>query len=333
MSAVSTGEQDWRVVPPARERRGRGEPAPRRVPTKTSFGVVLCRQRAPGGALEVLLVRKRYTYAFAEFVHGKYSKKNNHHFRNVATLLNRMTPEELLQIWSLDFSQMWYHIWLTREKGDLYNRQYSKFQSAFMRDDAGKGLRRAIQAARPGGAVLWEVPKGRRQSLREPDVLCAIRELREEAGVERKDYRLLPGVRRRVVYVSDGTRYENVFFVAVANPHLTADDPGGPDRPVFREIRNMAEVSEIRWYNIEQLRLLEIGPVRHLETLVAPAFRLAKCFLHGRWAFRRGAAWAPAPSPTLFLRESHECDHKCDHSCEHSCEHEQCDCEHEDADL
>lgn len=276
-------------------KRRRRPAAAATIPTKTSMGVILCRRRPGDARLEVLLVHKRYTYAFAEFVHGKYAqgggRGGNPHFRSVATLLNHMTHEELLHIWSLDFSQMWYHIWLTRDRGELYTKLSARFQSAFMRD-GGQGLRAAVQRARPGGSVLWEVPKGRRLSEREPDVLCAIRELREEAGVKRADYRLLPGVRRRVAYVSDGTRYESFYYVAVANPHLAAARPGGPDRPAFREIPNMGEVSEVRWYTIEELRLLD-GPEKYLESLVAPAFRLAKCFLCGRWANRR-ASWRPS---------------------------------------
>lgn len=269
--------------------RGRGGSADdkkggHRLPTKTSIGIILCRVNVASGRPEVLLVHKRYTYAFAEFVHGRFSRGRAGPaatMRSVAALLDQMTTEELLDVWSLDFEQMWYRIWLSREKRDLYNKKYVKFQSTFMRDDGGESLRRAVQQARSRGVLLWEVPKGRRTNPREPDILCGVREVREESGIDKSEYRILPGVKRRVSYVSSGTRYVCIYYVAIANPRLAACDlgsgrcPGDPGRPILREIHHMGEVSEVRWHDIERVRLID-SPDSRLESLVGPAFRLMK---------------------------------------------------------
>jgi 8-oxo-dGTP pyrophosphatase MutT (NUDIX family) len=269
-----------------------------RIPTKISVGIILCRRNDATGRPEVLLVHKRYTYAFSEFVHGRYMRggfRSNPAamMRAVSSLLGDMTTEELLDVLSLNFEQMWYRIWLTHEKRELYNRKYSKFLSTFLREDGGDSLRRAVLQARGGGSLLWEVPKGRRQSSREADVLCAVRELREEAGVEKSEYRLLAGVRRRINYTSAGTRYICIYYIAIANPRLAraSRTPGGfdPGRPALRDLNLMGEVSEVRWHDIEQIRLLE-RPGTHLESLVAPAFRLFKLYMRGRWASRRPPA-------------------------------------------
>ena len=283
------------------------EPPSARHPTKLSIGVILCRRNEMTGRPEALLAHKRYTYAFAEFVHGRYARGcagSNAAIRCVAPLFNRMTREELFDILSLNFEQMWYRIWLTAENRDLYNKKYAKFQSTFMRDDGGAALRRAVMVARAAGVLLWEVPRGRRLNTREADIICATRELYEETGVEKSDYRLLPGVKRRVSYVSSGTRYICAYYVAIANPHLAHsaiyDDPS---RPTLREINYMAEVSEARWLDIEQIRLIDTADSR-LGALVAPAFKLVKQYLKGNWASRRqpavgehimAAEAAPAP--------------------------------------
>ena len=297
-----------------------------RPPTKTSIGIILCRVNASTGRPEVLLVHKRYTYAFAEFVHGRYARGRagpGASLRSVATLFDNMTTDELLDVWSLNFEQMWYRIWLSRDKRDLYNKKYAKFQSTFMRDDGGDALRRAVQQARNRGTLLWEVPKGRRLNTREADILCAVREMREETGIDKSEYRILPGVKRRVSYVSSGTRYVCAYYVAIANPRLAemARGPGGPDRPTFhspgrpalREISHMGEVSEIRWHDIERVRLLD-EPNSRLESLIAPAFRLMKQYLKGRWASRRHTAalpgigvLPPAEAPPPDRRGGDEC--------------------------
>src|SRR5689334_7953221 len=78
-----------------------------------SVGVILCRRATPPGGIEILMIRKRYTYAFAEFVNGKYSIRTNAQRKKLTTMFNRMTIQELLNIMSLDFSKLWYHVWLS----------------------------------------------------------------------------------------------------------------------------------------------------------------------------------------------------------------------------
>ncbi len=261
---------------------------PRR-PTKMSVGVILCRKNQKTGRLEALLVRKRFTYSYAEFIHGRYvpskaREKNTNALRDVATLLNNMTREELLDVWSLNFAQMWYRAWLFGGNRDLYNKKAAKFQTMFMRDDGGAALRRMVTQARANGEVLWEAPKGRRLHTREGDVFCAVRELREETGVDKNEYRILPGVKRRVNYVSVGVRYTCVYYIALANPNLAARQSLFPAKgaPALRDMTHMAEIGEACWKDIEQIRALDED--KHLASLVAPAFTLVKKYLRGKWA-------------------------------------------------
>jgi 8-oxo-dGTP pyrophosphatase MutT (NUDIX family) len=202
--------------------------------------------------------------------------------RDVATLLDNMTREELLDVWSLDFAQMWYRAWLAGGNKDLYNKKVTKFQTAFMRDDGGTALRRMVVQAKAAGEVLWEVPKGRRLNPREGDLGCAVRELREEAGVDKSEYRILPGVKRRVSYVSVGVRYNCIYYLALANPSLAAKQSLYPTALREMTLTHIAEIGETRWKDIEQVRLLDEDG--RLERLLAPAFKLVKKYLRGKWA-------------------------------------------------
>jgi 8-oxo-dGTP pyrophosphatase MutT (NUDIX family) len=260
-----------------------------RISTKTSIGIILCRKNVNTGRPEVLLAHKRYTYAFADFVHGKYVRSrigSNTMLRYIAPLFDHMTREELFDILSLNFEQMWYRIWLTIDNKDLYNKKYAKFQSTFMRDDGGATLRKLVMQARSTGVLLWEVPKGRKLNAREADILCATREMYEETGISKNDYRFLPGVKRKVSYISAGTRYNFTYYIAFANPHLAgANIYDDPSQPTLRDINYMAEVSEVRWYNIDQIRLIDNTDLR-LEDLITPAFKLFKQYSKGKWNIR-----------------------------------------------
>ena len=285
---------DWTHAPESRMERefakfAAAEPVRTRERLRTSMGVILCRRAVATGRIEVLLVRKRCTYAYADFVLGRYGASE----ASVTALLAQMTNEELLDVTSLNFEQMLYRLWLSRGNREAFPRRQAKFLATF---GDGVRLRELAARARGRGSLLWEIPKGRRDTAREAGVTCAVRELAEETGVEKNEYRLLPDARRVVSYVSSGTRYVCVYYIAVAHPHLAAID-----RPRERvlNIRELGEVGEARWFDVEQLRLLEAtdgDPSRpgRLEQTVAPAFRMVRTYLRGRWAARRPGVSRPA---------------------------------------
>jgi 8-oxo-dGTP pyrophosphatase MutT (NUDIX family) len=260
--------------------------------------VIVTRRCPASRRLQAVLVRGRYSYEFAEFVHGRYSAKNA---REVAALLDAMSVHERLDVYSLDFAQMWFRVWLTADQRELYNLKFAKFHGAWIRDDGGERLRRLVLASRLGpgggrpreGGLRWEFPKGRRLSRREPDLNCAIREFEEETGIAKRAYQLFPGFHRRVDYIHMGVRYVNVYYVA----HARREVEPGLD---LRTLSQVAEVSEVRWMGIEQIRLVDT-PTRRLERTVAPAFRYVKRRLRGR-----APACLPPPRSRRALAASQE---------------------------
>jgi 8-oxo-dGTP pyrophosphatase MutT (NUDIX family) len=264
------------------------------MPTKISIGIILCRKKSPVDSLEVLLVHKRCTYAFSEFVLGKYPR-NHAKSKALISIFSRMTIEELLDIWSLNFDQLWYHLWLSNDHGSSYEKKKAKF-IALICDDDGKYLRKTLLSVPTCGTLLWEVPKGhrRRGGQKETDLECAIRELNEETGVCKSEYKILPGVKKRVNYISAGTHYICTYYVAIS----TIRKYDIPPLIFNREIRHMAEISEVCWFNIGQVRCLLDS--KRLVSLIEPTFRCAKKFIKGRQYQKR-------QNPTLALAQPNTC--------------------------
>ena len=276
------------------------------IPTKTSVGIILCRKNSVTRRPEVLLVHKRYTYAFAEFVHGRYSRGPTRSIASAAAgasgaslvteLLDAMSREELLDVYSLNFSQMWYRIWLTHENVDLYHKKHARFQSAFMRYDGGAELRALCLGARSRGVLMWEVPKGRRLGPREPDIMCAVRELREETGVHKSEYRLIPGAVRHTNYISAGARYIGIYFIAICLP--TSARLMAPDYiSTLRDLPNLAEISEVRWHDCIQIRQVDTSPSR-LMLLLSPVFNLIQNYCAGKWSLKASPVELPVAEKT-----------------------------------
>lgn len=261
-----------------RKKRGRAA----RCHSKISYGVVLVRTNPATRRPEAVLGKGRYSYAYSEFLHGRYSSRD---IPAVTALIDAMSIGEKLDLISLNFEQMWYRIWLTTRKGDLFQRKRAKFQASWLRSDGGGALRELVQNSPVLSRERWEFPKGRRQSNREADILCAAREFEEEAGIQKQDYQFLPGFRRQISYVHLGVRYVVVYYLAV------------PRRPIspavsLRTLTQVAEICELQWMDIERIRLVDDPVARRLEKIAAPAFRYVKKYTRGR-AGPRGLCLPP----------------------------------------
>jgi 8-oxo-dGTP pyrophosphatase MutT (NUDIX family) len=216
---------------------------PTMLKDKISYGIACCRHN--NDRAEILLIRKRYTYAFSTFVRGKY---NTGSACALAALFNGMTLDEKLIIMSLDFSHMWYRIWLDSPVSGQYFAARNKFENAFM-SDGGMRLR-ALIAKSTTSDLIWEIPKGHKKSKAEMDIHCAIREFAEETCIRKSKYKLIPGITIKTSYIDDNIRYINIYYVAYVTYNIS---PGIN----FRSKDQLSEISDIRWVDMEHARLLD----------------------------------------------------------------------------
>jgi len=202
----------------------------------------------------ILMVCKRYTYGFIDFILGKYQHgdiKNNKYIKlTLMRLFNKMTNDEKLDILSLNFSQMWYRIWLHDTK---INNQYyvykNKFESMFC-VDKGKKLKKLIEKS-TSIHKIWEIPKGRKKSNVESDLNCAIREFSEETNISKRQYRIIPNIKKVYSYTSDNnTTYTNTYYLAMTKQEIV---------PVinFNTQEQINEICDIRWMDLASVRLID----------------------------------------------------------------------------
>jgi 8-oxo-dGTP pyrophosphatase MutT (NUDIX family) len=84
----------------------------RKIKEKVSYGIILCKQKnlCNKNKLEILLIRKRYTYHFSEFVMGRY---DDHDDKEIRYLFNNMTAQEKIDIIKSNYNLLWYRLWVT----------------------------------------------------------------------------------------------------------------------------------------------------------------------------------------------------------------------------
>lgn len=220
--------------------------------------------------LEILMIKKRYTYHYFSFVFGYYKKYNN---KQLQYLFNNMTFGEKIDILSMKFSNMWYRLWICdpeknyniynmyddkkNSDGDMKNlkcyfRKKSKFENIFLRD-GGKRLKRLINNS-SNSVSPWEIPKGN-MVLGETELDCARREFGEEANIYVDKYTILWGVKPIIAtHKDDNIIYRSIYYTAVF--HKDADwEP----KVKFETSGQLAEVEQVQWVSLEEIKFLNLN--------------------------------------------------------------------------
>lgn len=193
----------------------------------TSYGVV-CYRRGAGGEAEFLIVQRRDSFAYVDFVRGKYDIRNR---RYVQRLFRQMTSEERRKVGGMEFDDLWLDFWNKNAKS-FSRPDYQRAKDQFSL------LRRGVKLRLRGGSVAevtmrglleetpvcreepeWGFPKGRRSHSTETDVQCAFRELEEETRVAKSDLICISRKPLEELYTGDnGVRYKHVYYMARLNP-------------------------------------------------------------------------------------------------------------------
>lgn len=222
----------------------------------TSYGVICVRRRPDDGAIEYLMVQRRDSLAYVEFLRGKYALEDRAY---IAKLLTHMTRAEQARLVAHEFDVLWRWLWQI-DDSNSFRREYESACFKFDRLRRGfDGVQLAELVAGCGGGFAeteWGFAKGRR-NIGESDYECALREFYEETGMPKSTplAHLLPPV-EEVFIGSNSTRYRHVYYVL----GLTADAQQPSPQVQF----NSREVSTVAWfdYDAAQARIREYNPER-----------------------------------------------------------------------
>jgi hypothetical protein len=72
----------------------------------TSYGIILFRHSAKG--VQYLMIRRKDTFGYIDFIRGKYSVQNENYILN---MLKQMTTEEKELLKNHDFDTLWNKLW------------------------------------------------------------------------------------------------------------------------------------------------------------------------------------------------------------------------------
>jgi 8-oxo-dGTP pyrophosphatase MutT (NUDIX family) len=183
---------------------------------------------------KILLVQRRNTIGFIEFIRGKYNVTD---YNYIVKLFNMMTFDEkrILRAYE-SFDMIRTVIGLKRENN--YKGEYDDAKRKFMllKQHQNGDLVNALldKSFTKWSSPEWGIPKGRRNN-KEYDIDCAVREFVEETGIKCRNinvYRNIKPIEELYTGIN-GVVYKHIYYIAEikntpeASENVTKVEKGG----------------------------------------------------------------------------------------------------------
>jgi len=215
----------------------------------TSYGIIVCRPSLNG--LEFLMLRRKDSFGYIDFIRGKYSPYNIYQIQN---MVNEMSISEKQRILSSNsFEELWENMWGETENTNQFNaeeassgKKYQLIKNGVIINDSIITLKDIIDKSHTNwNETEWEFPKGRR-NYKEKDLECALREFEEETGILQSKITIIENIIPfEEIYIGTNHKsYKHKYYLAYSNyANYTKD--------ILNNFQ-VTEVSKLEWKTIDQ---------------------------------------------------------------------------------
>jgi 8-oxo-dGTP pyrophosphatase MutT (NUDIX family) len=210
----------------------------------TSVGLIAFRKI--NEELQYLMIRRKDTIGYIEFMRGKYSLYNKLYLKN---LLSEMTNDEKAKILNTEFDVLWKELW-GENSGIHYRGEEKTSRDKFellklgININGSYNLKSLLDEINTNWIESeWGFPKGR-HNPQEKDLLCGLREFEEETGYMRTSLSIVQNLLpfEEIFTGSNYKSYKHKYFLAYCS--LTDDD-------LPLNSYQKSEVSKVEWKNYE----------------------------------------------------------------------------------
>ena len=220
------------------------------------------------GAPTYLVIRRRDTLGFIDFMRGKYSVYNKDYIMN---MIKQMTRDEKERLYTLTFKELWGGLWGSdgnmfdqyRSEESASREKWTSLMAGVNNKLAFYTLKDLVEESRQyeeWDEPEWGFPKGRRD-YHESDCECAVREFCEETGYKPSQLNLMYNIApyEEIFTGSNYKSYKHKYFIAFIDRASAGSDP----------TYQTSEVSQMEWktadeclacfrsYNLEKMRVIK----------------------------------------------------------------------------
>ena len=223
-----------------------------------SYGIMLFKY--VNNEFNLLLVQRKDSIAYIEFIRGKYSISNTTKLFN---LLQNITKLELSNILNYDFDYLWNKLWSSNIDTDSIKKFEKEYSSSFKKFNFIKSRSNSINIYEllpilnmTYNDTEWGIPKGRR-NVNELDIEVANREFQEETNLSSNDYIILNSISpiRERFLGTNKLKYDHIYYIAICYKNI---------EPIIDQsnINQIIEIKNIKWFN----KINAIKNIRKYET-------------------------------------------------------------------
>jgi 8-oxo-dGTP pyrophosphatase MutT (NUDIX family) len=210
----------------------------------TSYGIILFRPSNYG--LQFLMIRRKDSFGYIDFIRGKYSPYNIYQLQNI---INEMSILEKQRILIEPYEKLWKTMWgettntQCKNEEHISSKKFDLINAGIISNNEIINLKELIIKSTTNWIETeWEFPKGRR-NYKEKDLDCALREFEEETGISKTKITIIENALpfEEIFIGSNHKSYKHKYFLAYMNE--TED---------FLNNFQITEVSKIEWKTHEQ---------------------------------------------------------------------------------
>lgn len=233
----------------------------------TSYGIIAFKIM-PDKTLKYLMIRRKDTLGYVDFIRGKYSI---HNINFIMNMLNEMTIQEKYNISNENFNTLWNKLWGIKDKKGTHQKieerlsedKLNQLKDGCIINDNKISLKNLIEQSSSNWIEPeWGFPKGRRNHL-ETDLECALREWEEETGYNKKNIKIIQNIipYDEIFTGSNYKSYKHKYYLAMFNSKKYIDD--NCDSFEKTEVGKMEwktlddAIESIRPYNIEKIEIVK----------------------------------------------------------------------------
>lgn len=226
----------------------------------TSYGIICYRLKCDLDCVypEYLMVQRKDSLSYVEFLRGKYDLEKRQY---ICKLFSHMTDKERRQIQRKSFDSLWRYLWQIDEC-NAYQREYNEAKRKFnilkkgyiIKNDSEEFFFNIDYILSNTVSDLkeneWGFPKGRR-NINEQDFTCALREFREESGVDPSLLEICLNQKpfEEIFNGSNKVRYRHVYYVATI-PQWHRQRFFNPKNKV-----QVREIKDVRWFKYSEAQV------------------------------------------------------------------------------
>jgi 8-oxo-dGTP pyrophosphatase MutT (NUDIX family) len=201
--------------------------------------------------IEYLLIRRKNSLNYVEFIRGKYDINNSDYLQKT---INFITKEEKNLIRTQNFDILWKDLW--GEEINNTNLEYKESQDKFNQLKNGLFIKKnEINLFFSLDKLIndsiynfyepeWGFPKGRRNS-KEKNIDCAKREFEEETTINNINIVNITPLEETYI-ASNNLKYKHIYYISQINDknyELKIDN---------NNLNQKIEIGDIRWFNFKE---------------------------------------------------------------------------------